>query len=172
MAAIAQRGRIRKKKMRGTLMLTSMMDMFTIILVFLIKTYSAEGNILTNADNLVLPNSISKKKPKEVTLQVAVSPDMILVDNIPIVPTDDARRIPMDEADPVIAKLEEKLAQCYAQEEEMVKMGAMNKVEGKVVVQMDKNIEFDVLFKVMNTCGKVGYNNMNFAVMEREGGGE
>jgi hypothetical protein len=29
-------------------------------------------------------------------------------------------------------------------------------------------VEFDVLFKLMNTCGKVGYNNMNFAVMERE----
>ena len=50
----------------------------------------------------------------------------------------------------------------------MVKMGALNQVMGKVIIQVDKNIEFDVLFKVMNTCGKVGYNNMNFAVMERE----
>ena len=32
---------------------------------------------------------------------------------------------------------------------------------------VQKEIE-DVLFKIMNTCGKVGYNNMNFAVMERE----
>jgi biopolymer transport protein ExbD len=165
-----ERGKIRKKARREGLLLTSMMDMFTIILVFLLKMYSAEGSVLTNADNLVLPNSISKKKPKEVNLQVAVTNDMILVDNQPVAPTEDARRIPMEDPDPVVAKLEEKLAGCYAQEEEMVKMGALNQIAGKVVVQMDKNIEFDVLFKVMNTCGKVGYNVMNFAVMEREGG--
>ncbi len=166
---MVQRGRNPQKKRREDLILTSMMDMFTIILVFLLKMYSAEGSVLTNADNLVLPNSISKKKPKEVNLQLAVTNDMILVDNQPVAPTEDARRIPMDEPDPVVAKLEEKLAGCFAQEEEMVKMGALNQVVGKVIVQMDKNIEFDVLFKLMNTCGKVGYNKMNFAVMEREG---
>lgn len=165
---MAKRGRIRKKEVRYSLNITSMMDMMTIILVFLLKMFSAEGSVLTNADNLVLPNSISKKKPKGVNLQVAVTSDMILVDNQPIVPTDDARRIPQEDPDPSIVKLEEKLLSCYAQEEEMVKMGALNKVMGKVVIQVDKNIEFDVLFKVMNTCGKVGYNNMNFAVMERE----
>jgi biopolymer transport protein ExbD len=167
---MVQRGRRSKKKRREGLMITSMMDMFTIILVFLLKMYSAEGSVLTNADNLVLPNSISKTKPKDVNLQLAVTNDMILVDNQPVAPTEDARRIPMDEPEPTVAKLEEKLASCYAQEEEMVKMGALNQIAGKVVVQMDKNIEFDVLFKVMYTCGKVGYNRMNFAVMEREGG--
>ena len=166
---MAKRGRVVKKKVSYHLNITSMMDMFTIILVFLLKMYSAEGSVLTNADNLVLPNSISKKKPKEVNLQLAVTTDMILVDNQPIVPTSDARRIPQENADPSIMKLEEKLVSCYAQEEEMVKMGALNQVMGRVVIQADKNIEFDVLFKIMNTCGKVGYNNMNFAVMEREG---
>jgi biopolymer transport protein ExbD len=166
---MAERGRGGKKKRRQGLMITSMMDMFTIILVFLLKSYSAEGSILTNADNLVLPNSISKKKPKGVSLQVAVTHDMILVDNQPVAPTEDAVRIPHDEPVPIIAKLQEKLEACYAQEKEMVKMGALNEVSGKVVIQLDKNMEFDVLYKVMNTCGSVGYNNMNFAVMEREG---
>jgi biopolymer transport protein ExbD len=164
-----QRG-TKKKKYFGTgLNITSMMDMFTIILVFLLKSYSSEGTILTNADNLVLPNSVSKKKPNEVNLQLAVTTEMILVDNQPVAPTEDARRIPQENPDPTISKLEEKLLSCISQEREMVRMGALNQVEGKVIVQVDKNIEFDVLFKVMNTCGKVGYNNMNFAVMEREG---
>jgi biopolymer transport protein ExbD len=163
------RGRSKKKDMSSHLNITSMMDMFTIILLFLLKSYSSEGAILTNADNLVLPNSVSKKKPNEVNLQIQVTTDMILVDNQPVAPTEDARNIPLENPDPIIVKLEEKLASCYHQEQEMVKMGALNQVLGKVIVQVDKNIEFDVLFKVMNTCGKVGYNNMNFAVMEREG---
>jgi biopolymer transport protein ExbD len=162
------KGRAKKVPRSSDLNITSMMDMFTIILVFLLKSFSAEGSLLTNADNLVLPNSESKKKPQEVNLQLAVSNDMILVDNQPIVPTDDIRKIPADDPDPTAGKLEEKLKACYAQEEEMVKRGALNSVQGKIIVQVDKNIDFDVLFKVMNTCGKVGYNDMNFAVMERE----
>jgi biopolymer transport protein ExbD len=160
--------RSRKVKRSSDLNITSMMDMFTIILVFLLKSFSAEGSLLTNADNLVLPNSESKKKPQEVNLQCAVTNDMILVDNLPIVPTDDVRKIPFDDPDPVVGKLEEKLKACYAQEEEMVRLGALNSVQGKIVIQVDKNMDFDCLFKIMNTCGKVGYNNMNFAVMERD----
>ncbi|MCX7727245.1 MAG: biopolymer transporter ExbD [Chitinispirillaceae bacterium] len=163
-----QRGRAERKKRDLPLQITSMMDMFTIILVFLLKSFSAEGSLLTNADNLVLPNSDSKKKPTEVNLQLAVTNDMVLVDNVPIVPTDDVRKIPPDNPDPSVGKLEEKLRACMAQEEEMVRLGALNAIQGKIVIQVDKNIEFDVLFKIMNTCGKVGYNTMNFAVMERE----
>lgn len=162
------RGRANKKKNDVPLQITSMMDMFTIILVFLLKSFSAEGSLLTNADNLVLPNSQSKKKPQEVNLQLAVTNDMVLVDNLPLVPTDDVRKIPFDNPDPIIGKVDEKLRSCLAAEEEMVRLGALNAVQGKVIIQVDKNIDFDVLFKVMNTCGKVGYNTMNFAVMERE----
>jgi len=145
-----------------------MMDAFTIILVFLIQMFSADGSMLTNAENLVLPNSDSKKKPQEVNLQLVVTNDMVLLDNQAVVPTEDIRNIPQEEADPVVAKLEEKLKTCLAMEEEMVRMGALNSLQGRIIVQIDKNIDFDVVFKIMNTCGKVGYNNMNFAVMERD----
>jgi biopolymer transport protein ExbD len=150
------------------LIVTSLIDFFSIVVIYLMKSYSSEGSILTNADNLVLPNSVAVTKPKEIFLQLAATNDMILVDNLPIVPTDDVRRIPQENPDPIVAKLEEKLNASYAQEQQMVKLGALNKIQGNVIIQMDKNVEFDVLFKLMNTCGKVGYNNMNFAVMERE----
>lgn len=158
----------RKKSEPAALMLTSMMDMFTIILTFLLKSYSSEGSLLTNADNLVLPNSSSKKKPQDVSLQIAISSDMVLVDNRPVVPTEDVKRISQENSDQSVPKLIETLEKSYKQEEEMVRLGALNKVEGKVVIQVDKNIDFDVLYKIMASCGKVGYNTMNFAVMERE----
>jgi biopolymer transport protein ExbD len=164
-----QRGRNKYTTPKSAgLIITSLIDFFSIVVIYLMKSYSAEGSILTNADNLVLPNSIAITKPKDIFLQIAATNDMVLVDNIPTVPTDDIRRIPMDNPDPIVAKLEEKLNAAYHQEEQMVKLGALNKIMGNVIIQMDKNVEFDVLFKLMNTCGKVGYNNMNFAVMERE----
>jgi biopolymer transport protein ExbD len=164
-----QRGRNKYSTPKSAgLIITSLIDFFSIVVIYLMKSYSSEGSILTNADNLVLPNSVATTKPKEIYLQIAATNDMILVDNVPVVPTDDVRRIPLDNPDPIITKLEEKLNAAYAQEQQMVKLGALNKIQGNVIIQMDKNLEFDVLFKIMNTCGKVGYNNMNFAVMERE----
>jgi biopolymer transport protein ExbD len=162
-------GRVKPASKKASLNITSMMDFMTIILLFLIANYSADGSILTNADDLVLPNSASKKKPQDVNLQIAVTQDMILLDNQAVVPTEDARNIPVEAHDPTVAKLEEKLKQAMEVEEKMLKEGSINAINGKIIVQVDKNIEFDVVFKIMNTCGKTGYNNMNFAVMERDG---
>lgn len=159
----------KKVKLAGGFIITSLMDVFTIILLYLMKNYSAEGSILTNADNLMLPNSISTKRPTEVNLQISVAQDMVCVDNVPCCPTEDIRKIPQDNSDPIGQKLFERLDIKYKQEEEMVKLGALNKVEGKITIQIDKNMDFDTVYKIMNTCGKVGYNNMNFAVMQREG---
>jgi biopolymer transport protein ExbD len=160
------RNKFSTKRSAG-LIITSLIDFFSVVVIYLMKSYSSEGSILTNADNLVLPNSESKNMPKEIHVQVAAANDMILVDNVPIVPTEDVRKIPQEDPDPIVKKLEEKLKACYAQEEEMVRLGALNKIEGDIIIQVDKNVDFDVLFKIMNTCGKVGYNKMNFAVMSR-----
>ena len=161
----------KKVKLAGGFIITSLMDVFTNILLYLMKNYSAEGSILTNADYLMLPNSISTKRPTEVNLQISVAQDMVCVDNTPCCPTEDIKKIPQENPDPIGQKLYERLDAKYKLEEEMVKLVALNKVEGRLTIQIDKNIDFDTVFKIMNTCGKVGYNNMNFAVMEREGAG-
>ena len=69
--------------------LTSMMDMMTIILVFMIKNMDAEGQLLTQAENLILPISTSKVQPKEVSLTVVVDANYVIVDNEKVVPTAD-----------------------------------------------------------------------------------
>ncbi len=162
------RGRGKSIPKSTGLIITSLIDYFSIVVIYLMKSYSAEGSILTNSDNLVLPNSNAKTTPKDVNIQIAVTSDMVLVDNKPIVPTEDVRKIPSTDPDPTVTKLKERLEKAYVQEQEMVKLGASNSVTGTITIQIDKNVPFDVLFKIMNTCGKVGYNNMNFAVLSRE----
>jgi len=69
--------------------ITSMMDMMTIILVFMIKNMDAEGQLLTQAENLILPVSTSRVQPKEVSLTVVVDANYVIVDNAKIIPTED-----------------------------------------------------------------------------------
>ena len=163
-----ERGRGKKSPKSTGLIITSLIDFFTVVIIYLMKSYSSEGSILTNSDNLVLPNSNATTVPKDINVQISATQDMVLVDNVPVVPTEDIRKIPQTEGNPVITKLKEKLEASFKQEEQMVRMGAANKVEGNVTIQIDKNVEFDVLYKIMLTCGSVGYNKMNFAVMSRK----
>ena len=166
---MAQRGRNKFGTPKSTgLIITSLIDFFSIVVIYLMKSYSAEGSILTNADNLMLPNSISTVKPKEIHVQIAATSDMILVDNTPVVPTEDVRKIPQENANPVISQLEQKLKATKKTEEDEVRLGRLNQMEGVATIQIDKNVDFDVLYKIMNTCASAGYLKMNFAVMERE----
>jgi len=158
------RGRMKKKKKTAGLTITSLMDMMTIILVYLLKSFSAEGQLMTNADNLVLPLSTSKESPKETHLMLAITNEWVMVDNIPVARTSQVR----EKDDISVTAVRDKLTLAMKQEENMVKVGALSQVKGEIVVQCDKNIDYDVIYKIMATCGEVGYNAIKFAVMGRE----
>ena len=57
--------------------LTSLIDVMTILLVFLIKSFSVEGNLITPSADLVLPVSESKQVPTPVTT-IELTKDAIL----------------------------------------------------------------------------------------------
>ena len=142
--------------------LTSMMDMMTIILVFMIKNLDAEGQLLTQAENLILPVSTSKVQPKEVALTV-------VVDNAKIVPTEDV----LKQEDLLVTKVDSVLKERRATEQEhALKMGLPADEAGNIIVQIDKNIPYDAMYKVMATCGFSGYTHIAFAVMQKNGGEE
>ena len=149
--------------------LTSMMDMMTIILVFMIKNLDAEGQLLTQAENLILPISTSKVQPTEVSLTVVVDNAYVIVDNEKVVPTPDV----LSQEDLLVEKVNDVLKDRRAIEQEHnLKMGLPADEAGHIIVQIDKNIPYDAMYKVMATCGFSGYTNIAFAVMMKNGGEE
>jgi len=151
-----------KQSAEGGVSLTSMLDMFTILLLFLIKQTDTEGNLLTQAENLRLPISTSLKTQAEVTLVVVVDSKSILVDNEQVAETDDVARQDSLLVSNMVTVLEKK-----REEEKKAALAQGNDPDtgGKVVVQLDKNMSFDVMYKVMATCGWAGYSNVSFAVV-------
>jgi biopolymer transport protein ExbD len=149
--------------------LTSMMDMMTIILVFMIKNIDAEGQLVTQAENLILPVSTSKVQPKEVSLTVIVDNNYVLVDNSKIIETAEV----LEQEDLLIAKVDSVLKERRETEKEhALTMGLPADEPGNIIVQIDKNIPYDAMYKVMATCGFSGYNNIAFAVSMKDGGEE
>ncbi|MDZ7266417.1 MAG: biopolymer transporter ExbD [candidate division KSB1 bacterium] len=149
----------RKRELNMSLRLTSMMDMFTILLVFLLKSFSAEGQFVTVSPELTLPKSTSTIKPKVAPI-VAVTKEWVMLDDKPLVKIDDidlgaGLQIPaLQQSLQFSRSVAEKLG---AQEE---RFG----FQGKVVIMSDRDMPFAIIKRVMATCGATGYNNMELLV--------
>jgi biopolymer transport protein ExbD len=157
----------RPKKLReGGLNITSMMDMFTIVLVFLLKNFEAKGNLLTQADNLKLPTSVSKKTVKEISLTVVVDNEQVLVDSKPIATTADVLASETVLINPIKEEFD-KLREVELKAALLAGKDSDEEEGGKVIIQIDKNIPYDVMYKVMATAGASGYSNISFAVIQK-----
>lgn len=146
---------------RVSLNLTSMMDMFTIILVFLLKTYSTEGQLIHPSDNLTLPSS-NVEAPPEVALDVTVSREWIMVNNEPVVKIADVESQQTMIIQPLSAALER-----YATEAKKMEEMYGVKFSGKATIQGDKQLPFKTVLKVMATCGRSEYPNMRLVVYQK-----
>ena len=157
-------GSMRSKRGAFELRLTSMIDMFTILLVFLLKSYSADGQIMTVAQDLRLPESTSEKKPQVMSV-VAITQEWILVDGRPIERIDNI----LSNNRMLIHPLMNELQRLRSISQGIGELSSrMQGFRGNIAIQGDKEITFDLLKRIMLTCGQVGYNNMNLAVVEKE----
>ena len=149
----------RRRELAFTLRLTSMIDVFTILLVFLLKSYSAEGQIMTISDELRLPVSSASKTPTTSSI-IVITSELILIDGNAL-----------EKVENVINS--EKLEIDNLYQDLLIKRGVAEQVsnisesmafKGEITIQGDENIPFEVLKKVMYTCGQTGYNNILLAV--------
>jgi len=152
---------------KASLNLTSMMDMFTIILVFLLKTYSTEGQLISPSEHLELPKSTVQKAP-EVALDVVVTRKEILVNDKPVLvePRDDPYILVGDEFDKVITPLYNRLL-TYSKEAKKMEELYGTEFTGKVTIQGDYRLPFKLLVKIMYTCGQAEYGNMRLVVYKK-----
>ena len=79
----------------------------------------------------------------------------------------------MAQEDLLIAKVDSVLKlRRETEREHALKAGLPADEAGNIIIQIDKNIPYDVMYKVMATCGFSGYTNIAFAVNMKNGGEE
>ena len=158
---------VRPKKRRSystiTLRLTSMIDMFTILLFFLLQSFSAEGELMTVASDLKLPESTAKTPPRAAPI-LSITSEWIILDGAPIEKIAAVRALDRLNID----KLYLQLQQIRQFSENLGQLDAKMGFKGAIIIQGDREIPFDILKKIMFTCGQVGYNNMMLAVIQQE----
>lgn len=142
--------------------LTSMMDMFTIILVFLLKTYSTQGQLIQPSEYLTLPKS-TIDSPPETALDLIVSKEIVMVNHKPVVPLIEV----VEQKGYIIPALQKELLR-HAKEAKRMKEEYGVPFSAKVTIQGDKNLAYKELVKVMATCGASEYPNMRLVVYKKE----
>jgi biopolymer transport protein ExbD len=151
-----------KKSMFADLLITPMVDMFVIIVLFLIANFSATGEVLMMTRDIQLPEAVNVREVEMVPV-VMVSKDQVLVSGTVIGRVQDLTR----EDYLNIPNLEEKLREMKKQYEDLHSLAKdeASGFKGDVNIQGDKDVPFKIMKRVMFSCATAGYNNINFAVM-------
>jgi biopolymer transport protein ExbD len=158
--------RRRRKRGEGTVKLniTSMIDMFTLMVVFLLKNYSAQGQLVTPAEGLLLPTSSIEKNAGEA-LSVKISEKTIMVENTIVVDIADYQKL-LKQKDFMIEPLYKVLSE-HAKSAQQSAAMFKTQFSGKISIQGDVAIPYNVLTRVMYTCGQAGYPVMNLVVYRK-----
>ena len=138
--------------------------MFTILIIFLLKSYSAEGIILTIPADLHLPQSTTLTAP-EPGLVVEVSRNVLVVDGT-ILEVDLEAVKNSDKL--LIESLYENLMIKARQYEEISNLNPNADFTGRLVLEGDREIPFRLLKKILYTCGQAGFINQSLAVFQKE----
>ena len=149
----------KRHKGSGALNLVSLMDIFT-ILVFFLLVNSSDVQTLPNAKDMKLPESIAEKKPEE-TVTILIGQTDILVQGEPIAKINKVMATKGND----IPELREAL---LSQNDRVLRREARDDIAGREVTIMgDKDIPYRLLKKVMATCTASDYGQISLAVLQK-----
>jgi biopolymer transport protein ExbD len=149
----------RNRKITTGLLLTSLMDIFT-ILVFFLLFHSSGSDVQEPPRDIHLPESVIESKPRE-TVEITVSPELVLVQGKAVIGTPEL----LDAESETVAEITERLEQL---ERNIIGISTKTVVESKeVTILADKTIPFRALKKIMSTCTGSGYERISLAVIQK-----
>ncbi len=151
----------RMSRTRGkvaALNLTSLMDVFT-ILVFFLLVNSAATEVLETPNQITLPASVVEEKPRE-TVVIFVSTKEVTVQGESVALVED-----IIAAEGNIASIAARLAQVN---ENIIGLNTRAVAESReVTLLVDRSVPFSVVKKVMSTCTSQGFDRISLAVLQK-----
>ena len=139
--------------------LTSLMDVFT-ILVFFLLVNSGQSEVLETPKQVVLPESVVESKPRE-TVVIFVSPENVVVQGEAVISTADVAMLPDSNIEPIAERLETLKNSVIGPSTQAV-AGSQ-----EITILADKSIPFDVIKKIMSACTGQGYTRISLAVIQK-----
>ena len=153
----------KKKRLSSdmALQITSMADIFTILLVFLLKNYAASVSTTAPVKNTRLPVAETSVVLKD-SLKLEISPDSLLVDEKPIIPLNNFVFPAGNEMDPA-GKDTLSLALTAQREKQTDKQK-----EAHLVLIADEKAPYETVQRVLASAALTGYVDLQLVVVQKE----
>jgi biopolymer transport protein ExbD len=139
-----------------------MVDVFTVLLVFLLKSYSAEGTLTAAAQNLELPTSTSSIAPQP-TITITISEDTLFVEDEAVGSLAELT----SEPGPFITPLGTALAARVDKARLIAGSNPSVAFHGRVTIMGDKDTPFATLERVMYTAARSEFGDIALAVFQK-----
>jgi biopolymer transport protein TolR len=149
-----------RTKRSASLNMISLMDIFTILVFFLLVSSSSVQD-LPNTKQIKLPESISDQPPKE-TVVIMVG-NNIVVQGRKVASVADV----VKSGEAAIPSLKKELDRLASRRFGGVKTKDGKPVARDVTIMGDRKIPFNLLKKIMLTCTQASYSNISLAVMRK-----
>jgi len=151
--------------------ITPMMDMMTIILVFLLKSFTSSASTITFDQNLQVPKSTTQLKQK-LAVMVTITKKVILVEGDAVAPINAGKVDPTVKRDgengyyitPLVEVLEK-----HAKREKKVADLTGNKFDAQLMIVADQTTPYRLLTEIFYSCGQAGYANYRLLVLKAKG---
>lgn len=161
MSARAKRMRRHHARKRpAALSLVSLMDIFT-ILVFFLLVNSAEVQTLEPPKAVTLPESLAVEKPRE-TVVVMVTPEQVLVQGMPVATIAEVEAAEGNRVETLAAALKAQTDRA------LIRAAATDLSAREITILGDREVPYRVLKKVMATCTEADYGKLSLAVVQKE----
>ena len=138
--------------------LTSLIDIFTILLLYLLVNQS--DTPLEPPKNVKLPDSIVETKPRE-TLVVTVNAEQVIVKGEPVVSMEDV--LASDKG--IIAPIRDRMTEIR---ESSIGLGTEEEDKStEVTIMADRKVHYSIMKRVMASCTAAGYTKISLAVNQK-----
>ena len=170
-----------RRNIVAVLSLTAMVDMFTVLTVFLLQNYNPEtGAVLELPPEVTLPKASKSKELKPAHVVVITKKEVLFEKQV--IAT--LEQIKATEG-LLIPSLQERLKQAIEAKRNEYTQGLGSKLQKaidaaksrdrvdpesyrKMTIQADKSVDFEVIKKVMHTANEAGTNEINFAILQKD----
>jgi len=147
------------KRQKVGLNLTSLMDVFTILVFFLLVNQSTV-EVVEPPKEIKLPDSVVEAKPRQ-TVTIFVSADAVLVQGEPVVSIADVLAAKSENIAPIGDRL-------TALRDNIIGINTATVAKSnEVTILADRTIPFKVLKRLMSTCTSTGYTRISLAVNQK-----
>jgi biopolymer transport protein ExbD len=151
-----------RKATNAELNVVPMVDMMTMLVIFLLQQFSSTGEVMYMQKDIKLPDA-QHGQMIEVAPVVAISAQQVVVTGVKVADIPDLDR---DSGYLNIPALEERLRDEKKRWEFIHKQDTGSKWDGVVNIQADKSVPFRIVKRVMYSCGVAGYFSVNFAALD------